>query len=172
MGAELLARANCFSCGESLCAHCRSFGGAIGSHPLVRTADARTLHAVNVLPQRIHQVDCVRSRGYGTSSRAAEDASTRPGSSRRVQSTRVGCTGNGRPRSPAGRTARTTDWRTGMLAACAATAWCRQRHHARGVLYSPVSGVPCSGPLPSTRGIRVSGRGYGVYAAWGYSAAF
>lgn len=159
-------RAKGGSCGASFLPPCRSASGGGGGHPLVRTADARTTHAETEPQQRTHRAGSVRSRRCGTSRTEGEDASPHPGSPRPSQSTRVGTAGSGPPRSPRDRTAHTTGWRTGTPSGCAATAWCRQRHH--------VTPDPC--PLPSgasgsarrlgsTRGTRVPSTGGGVYEA-------
>lgn len=148
---------------------CRSFSAGGGGTRLVSTADVLPIRGVSVLRQRIRLVDCVPSRGYDTPDTTAEDASAHPDSPRPALSTHGDSAGNGRPHSPHDRTAHTRDWRTGTPYGCAANVSCRQHHRARRDPCSLAAGAWRSGPLPSTRGIRVSGRGYGAYAAWGSS---
>lgn len=142
---------------------CRSVSGGGGGTPLVRTADAHALHAESEPQQRTRPVDCALSRRCGTSRTAGEDASTHPGSPHPLRSTRVGTTGSGPPRSPRDRTARTTGWRTSTPYGCAATAWCRQRHHVTPDPCPLPSGASGTGhPWQSVRGTRVPNTGGGV----------
>jgi hypothetical protein len=115
----------------------------------------------------IRPVDASPFAGYDSSCTTAEDARMHQDQRHRERPTDAETRGNGPRLSRLRCTADTTDGRTGIAYGCAANVSCRQHHHARRVLCSPAAGDRRSGPLPSTRRIRVSGRGYGAYAAGG-----
>lgn len=148
---------------------CRATSERAGSTPLVRTAGVRSLRAVTVLPQRIRLADYVRFLRYGISHTADADALRHPDCSRPVRSVLSGSRDSGPRHSRPDHTARTMGSRTGMRGECAAKQARTRLFQVSCVACSPAAGVPCSGPLPSTRGILVSGTGYGAYAAWGAS---